>query len=94
MGLKCCSLIKQLLHDYSYLEPLTIVLKKFLAVHDLNAPFQGGLSSYGVILMIVAFLRQNDDLELGEALAYFLEYYGKIFNTGCFFIDKHIELQP
>jgi DNA polymerase sigma len=62
MGIKCCYFIKQKLIEYPQLEPLTFLLKKFLALRDLNAPFLGGLSSYGLILLIIAFINQDNYL--------------------------------
>ncbi len=41
MGIKCCDFIKQKLLEYPSLEPLTLILKKFLAIRDLNSPFLG-----------------------------------------------------
>jgi len=41
MGIKCCQFIKQMLNEYPLLELLTITMKKFLAVRDLNSPFLG-----------------------------------------------------
>lgn len=35
-----------------------IVLKEFLAQKHLNEPFTGGLSSYGLMLMVVAIVKQ------------------------------------
>lgn len=47
MGLMCCDFIKQKLAQYPYLESLTLVLKKFLAVRNLNSPFFG---TYQIII--------------------------------------------
>lgn len=41
MGLKCCGFIRQKLEEYPVLEPLALVLKKFLALRNLNSPFLG-----------------------------------------------------
>lgn len=39
------------------LEPLVLVLKQFLTQRDLNHPFNGGLSSYALILMTYSFIK-------------------------------------
>lgn len=58
-GLVSVELIKNYLSIYSQLRPLVFVLKKFIYCTNIYDPYSGGLSSYGLILMIVAFL-QND----------------------------------
>lgn len=57
LGIKCCQFIKNLLEKYPIIEPIILTFKKFLAIKDLNSPFLGGLSSYGLILLIVALLK-------------------------------------
>lgn len=55
-GLKCVGLVKAYLLDCWFIEPLILVLKQMLRVNGLNDPYKGGLSSYGLLLMIVAFI--------------------------------------
>ena len=55
-GLNCVSLVKDYLLDCWFIEPLILVLKQMLRVNGLNDPYKGGLSSYGLLLMIVAFI--------------------------------------
>lgn len=95
------------------LEPLTLVLKKFLAVLDLNSPFLGnsinslintlllgGLSSYGLILMIIAAFNQYSnisaygqlDFSMSKLLSYFLFFYGKLFDPTMFIINEHMTI--
>lgn len=75
------------------MELLTLLLKQFLAARHLNHAFTGGLSSYGLVLMIIHFIfrkyrhqfycKKISDLEpriLGEFLLSFLQYYGEEFN--------------
>lgn len=47
------------LQEYSILKPMVLFLKHLLKVNGLNDPYSGGISSYGLTLMIVAFL-QNE----------------------------------
>ena len=58
-----------------------------LRVNHLNDPYSGGLSSYGLLLMIVAFIqfRKLDinskdpyKINLGNIFLDFLHYYGDI----------------
>lgn len=56
MGIRCCQFVKKKLEEYQALESLTLVLKKFLALRNMNQPYQGGLNSYGLIILVVTFL--------------------------------------
>ena len=85
--------IYKMREDYPVLELLTLLLKQFLAARQLNHAFTGGLSSYGLVLMIIHFMLRNyksefygkrvENLEpgvLGEFFMKFLQYYGNEFD--------------
>ena len=61
-GLESVELIQQYLGIYPQLRALTFILKKFIYSARLFDPYSGGISSYGLILMIVAYL-QNENRE-------------------------------
>lgn len=73
---------------YKPLKPITLVLKHLLHVAKLNDPYLNGLSSYGLILMIVAFFQYliyNGNYEemhenYGRLLINFLRHYGGFFD--------------
>ena len=110
LGIKCCEFIKQKLQEYPCLEPLTLILKKFLAVRDLNSPFLGnffnqltfigGLSSYGLILLILAYIdldqpsmyNLDDSVTVARIFTQFLFYYGKIFDYKLQIINEYCEI--
>ena len=82
-GLKCVELVKKYIEEYEALEPLLFPLKTILKIGELNDPYNGGLSSYALILMIVNFLEiekgknKNITLEkIGDLFYDFLFYYG------------------
>jgi non-canonical poly(A) RNA polymerase PAPD5/7 len=85
-GLECISLVKNYLATYKNLEYLTLVIKHILKLNDLNDPFKGGISSYGIVLMIVFYLQNYkknynveiscDQEKLGGLLLGFFYYYG------------------
>lgn len=56
-GLDSVELILKYLGIYPQLRPLVFVLKKFIYSTNIYDPYSGGLSSYGLILMIVAYLQ-------------------------------------
>ncbi|KAE9553851.1 hypothetical protein FO519_002939 [Halicephalobus sp. NKZ332] len=85
--------IRQMRSYYPVLELLTLLLKQFLAARQLNHAFTGGLSSYGLVLMIIHFMlrkykseflfKKIEDLEngvLGDFFLKFLQYYGNEFD--------------
>ncbi|GAB5364298.1 hypothetical protein AAMO2058_000957600, partial [Amorphochlora amoebiformis] len=63
-GLTVVSLMKTLAISHPELIPLGLVLKYYLAKQGqgMNDPFQGGLTSYGLILMLVATLKLLKEL--------------------------------
>lgn len=88
-GLKCVKLVQNYIQKYDVLEPLIISLKTILKNSNLNNPYSGGLSSYGLILMVVSFLQYQhdsnlfkyDEYRLGRAFVSFLQYYGISFDS-------------
>ena len=83
-GLKCVDLVKSFLGKYESLKPLVLALKNLLKRANLNDPYKGGLSSYGLILMIVYFLQHQsaagvdispNDNNLGQLFYDFIHYY-------------------
>lgn len=56
-GLESVKLINEYLDIYPQLRSLIFVLKKFMYSVNIYDPYTGGLSSYGLILMIVAFMQ-------------------------------------
>lgn len=53
---RCSDFVKQKMHENPVLKPLAQVLKKYLQLKNLNSPFQGTVSSYGLVMMILALL--------------------------------------
>jgi non-canonical poly(A) RNA polymerase PAPD5/7 len=84
LGIKSIHLVKNYIKEYVHLKELTLCIKKLLAVKGLNSPYQGGLSSYGVVIMIVAYMNffslQNAWLNVSQLLIHFFEFYGSKFD--------------
>ena len=87
-GLRCVDLVKQFMNKYESLKPLALALKNILKQANLNDPYKGGLSSYGLILMIVYFLQQQanagidislSENNLGQLFFDFINFYGTQF---------------
>ncbi len=93
-GLKCVNLVKSYLKEYSVLKPITLALKAILQSANLHNPSKGGLSSYGLILMVVSYIQsQRDNFNLlnetdlnGKIFYGFLKHYGILFDFNKYLI--------
>jgi non-canonical poly(A) RNA polymerase PAPD5/7 len=56
-GSHCVRLVKDYMRQFGILNRMVMVIKQLLKVKDLNDPYKGGISSYALTLMIVAFLQ-------------------------------------
>jgi DNA polymerase sigma len=70
MGMQCCRMIKEQIGRFpeGLIETQVLLIKKLLALKNLNSPYRGknlfliiigGLSSYGVVLMLISFLNSD-----------------------------------
>ena len=98
-GLKCVELVKGFISQYECLKPLVLVLKNILKRANLNDPYKGGISSYGLILMIVTFLQtqkrigkdiSNNENNLGRLFYDFVNHYGIKFEPSKYIIYARI----
>ena len=85
-GIVTCALVAQLQSCYPSLRPLVLVLKHLLITKGLNQTYMGGISSYGLVLMVTAMLQvwdqhfYNHRKNLGTLLIFFLYLYGVLFH--------------
>ena len=87
-GAECVTYIKEKIKEYEVLSPMTLAFKTIYQKAKINDPYTGGLSSYGIILLIIYFLKINqkngNDISLnnlGKLFYKLLEYYGTIYNV-------------
>ena len=99
LGMKSVHLVKSYIKEYVHLKELTLCIKKLLSCKGLNSPYQGGLSSYAVVIMIVAYMNffsiQNAWVNISQLLINFFDFYGNKFDEnkvgilvsrgGCFY---------
>ena len=94
-GLKTVELVKSYLKAYDVLEPIILALKTLLNNGGLNNPYTGGLSSYGLILMVVSYIQseiENNKFNpssptiLGETFLNVIGHYGIFFDYSKFVI--------
>ncbi|CAB3408167.1 unnamed protein product [Caenorhabditis bovis] len=90
-GVRAADYIEKVKFEFPIIEPLVLLLKQFLHYRKLNQTFTGGLSSYGLILLIVHFLQTYElpmrrkqiydkDVNFGALLLRFFEVYSQEFN--------------
>ena len=94
-GLKTVELVKSYMKTYPVLKPIILALKTLLANGNLNNPYTGGLSSYGLILMVVSYIQSKIENQkynsesptiLGDTFINVLGYYGIIFKFNKYII--------
>ena len=93
LGLECVTLINNYLKEYPVLKPITIALRAILFSANLHLPEKGGLSAYGLILMVVSYIQSQkeyfnkNDPYLGGKIFYgFLKHYGIMFDFNKYLI--------
>ncbi len=80
LGIECIAYIQNLCMKFVELKPIVLVLKKLLALNDMNSPYSGGLSSYSLVLMVSTYLYTCETRSMGKNLVEVLSYYGNYFN--------------
>ena len=93
-GVQCVNFVNEMVKKYEVLTPMTLAVKNILHQANLNDPYKGGLSSYGVLLLILNYLLivKKEGKEIGISnrgnLFYdFLYYYGVTFDPSKGIID-------
>ena len=99
-GLKCVELVKMYIKEYDgVLKPIVISLKNILKCAGLNDPYKGGLSSYGLTLLVVSYLQNQLELgkniskekyNLGRLFIEFLYYYGVVFDPSEYIVYSNL----
>eukprot|EP00930_Biecheleria_cincta_P088336 TRINITY_DN7756_c0_g2_i1.p1 TRINITY_DN7756_c0_g2~~TRINITY_DN7756_c0_g2_i1.p1 ORF type:complete len:1429 (-),score=243.24 TRINITY_DN7756_c0_g2_i1:166-4452(-) len=79
-GLRSKALVNWLLKEYPLARPVTLVLKQWLIEQAYSMSHSGGLCSYGLLLMVVAFLQHFPMKSTAAALVGFLNFFGRRFD--------------
>ncbi|EER02861.1 hypothetical protein Pmar_PMAR026020 [Perkinsus marinus ATCC 50983] len=82
-GIETSAYVAMLCQHYDCLRPLVLVIKHVLVCDGLVTPYDGGMSSYTLVLMVVSFLNQfygnnasHQNVSLGQLLLGMLYWYG------------------
>jgi DNA polymerase sigma len=92
LGIASCNLVKDYVNSYPCLREVSILLKEFLAVHEFNVAYKGGISSYSAVILIVAYmnnfqLQQSPHITPSRLLMGFLDFYSNCFDSQKFGIN-------
>ncbi|XP_078168736.1 nucleotidyltransferase family protein isoform X2 [Carex rostrata] len=91
-GPKAADFIKDAVRKLPPLRPLSLILKVFLQQRELNEVFSGGIGSYALLSMLIAYLQihwrtqdsqahwQQKEQNLGILLVSFFDFYGRKLN--------------
>lgn len=83
-GLAANAVVTALIAEMPALRPLTLVLKQFMSERGLLESYSGGLSAYGLVLLVACYLRHQPpasaSADAGSLLLGFLDFYGQHFN--------------
>lgn len=89
-GIESSSVITKYLTEFPDIRDLIVILKLFLDVCSLNKPYKGGLSAYGLMLLVISFFQTSPLIRsaqvtstnyLGLILLGFFEFYGFKFDA-------------
>ena len=87
-GLKCLELVNRLLNQSPLIRPVFLILKHLLSICNFKEPYNGGLGSYSLFLMVASFIQKQNELgktrDVAESLKGFLEFY----------LNKEVYLAP
>jgi DNA polymerase sigma len=93
LGLESCHLVQSYIRSYPHLREVAMIMKKFMSEFEYNHPYNGklnvlyligGISSYSLVLMMVAYYRQFQPQPAlsspSRILLGFLEFYGQRYS--------------
>eukprot|EP00828_Plagiopyla_frontata_P042587 TRINITY_DN6393_c0_g1_i2.p2 TRINITY_DN6393_c0_g1~~TRINITY_DN6393_c0_g1_i2.p2 ORF type:complete len:137 (-),score=22.81 TRINITY_DN6393_c0_g1_i2:156-566(-) len=86
VGIQSTKLIQKWLDTYPHLQQLALILKSVLSKSNLNQTFYGGMSSYSLLILIIAFLKHKKiekKQKLFQVLKQFCYFYAFEFQPEC-----------
>ena len=84
---KSIKVVREYILKDERVRPLVLIIKKLLQKEGLNLSYKGGLGSYSVTLMVIAFLTGYLIKDLGQSFIDFLDFYGNFLNYKMNFLD-------
>jgi hypothetical protein len=76
-GIEAIQMVTQIMDELPVMRPLLLILKQFLSNRGLLTAYTGGLSAYGLFLMVARYLQEQESWgDCGSLLMGFLDFYG------------------
>ncbi|GAX24190.1 hypothetical protein FisN_4Lh279 [Fistulifera solaris] len=80
-GIEAIQMVTQIMDELPVIRPLLLILKQFLSNRGLLTAYTGGLSAYGLFLMVARYLQEQESWgDCGSLLMGFLDFYGNNFD--------------
>ena len=79
---KTIDFVKKSIFEFPYVKDIVLLMKRYFKIIKLNKNYLGGLSSYSLFLMTLAFIKSkkySKDVSIGKQFYYFIEWYS-LFN--------------
>ena len=76
--IKTINFVQESINNFPYIKNIVLFLKRYFKKINLNKSYNGGLSSYSLFLLVLAFLKNNkfsNDISIGKQLYFFIEFY-------------------
>lgn len=61
-GIKCLGVVNRLLAQHSGIRPIFLILKQLFYVCNFKEPYNGGLGSYSLFLMVASFFQKKNEV--------------------------------
>lgn len=87
IGLASAEFVRRWVKQHPQAKSVALVLKQMMQGNDLNSAYLGGVSSYALIIWLVAYLRKEALEDCGAVLMGFLKFYAEDFNPKTTGID-------
>ena len=76
--IKTIEFVKESIINFPNIKKIVLFVKRYFKKINLNKSYNGGLSSYSIFLMVLAFLKKNqfyNNISIGKQLYYIIEFY-------------------
>jgi predicted nucleotidyltransferase len=87
IGMASAEFVRRWVKQHPEAKSVALVLKQMMQGNDLNSAYLGGVSSYALIIWLVAYLRKEALADSGALLMAFLKFYAEDFNPKTTGID-------
>ncbi len=91
--IKTIEFVQESINNYPNIKKIVLFMKRYFKNLNLNKSYIGGLSSYSLFLMVLAFLKKNqfnNNISIGKQLYYIIKFYS-FFNFSELMINVNEE---